>query len=87
MLIQLGAILAILSVYFGRLWGLAKGVFTDPQARLFVLGVLIAFLPAALIGAVAHSTIKSVLFNPFVVCISLIAGGLVLLVVDETALR
>ncbi len=83
-LIQLGAILAILSVYFARLWGLAKGIFTDPQARMFVIGVLIAFLPAALIGAAMHSTIKGVLFNPFVVCISLIAGGLVLLVVDET---
>jgi len=85
-LIQLGAILAILSVYFARLWGLAKGVFTDHQARVFVLGVLIAFLPAALIGAVMHSTIKNMLFNPFVVCISLIAGGLVLLVVDEMRL-
>lgn len=85
-LIQLGAILAILSVYFARLWGLAKGMFTDHQARVFVLGVLIAFLPAALIGVVMHSTIKNVLFNPFVVCISLIAGGLVLLVVDEMRL-
>lgn len=83
-LIQLGAILAILSVYFTRLWALAKGIFTDPQARIFVLGVLIAFLPAAVIGALAHSFIKGVLFNPFVVCITLIAGGLVLLAVDET---
>ncbi|PPD16250.1 MAG: undecaprenyl-diphosphatase [Methylobacterium sp.] len=83
-LIQLGAILAILSVYFARLWGLATGIFHDRQARLFVLGVLIAFLPAAVIGVFAHSIIKGVLFNPFVVCISLIAGGLVLLAVDET---
>jgi undecaprenyl-diphosphatase len=83
-LIQLGAILAILSVYFTRLWGLATGMFRDPQARTFVIGILIAFLPAAIIGALAHSTIKGLLFNPFVVCISLIAGGLVLLVVDET---
>jgi undecaprenyl-diphosphatase len=85
-LIQLGAILAILLVYSGRLWGLAKGVSTDPRARTFVLGVIIAFLPAALIGVVMHSTIKNVLFNPFVVCISLIAGGLVLLAVDEMRL-
>lgn len=82
-LIQLGAILAILSVYFWKLVGIAKGVFSERQTQIFVLGVLIAFLPAALIGAVMHSTIKTVLFNPFVVCISLISGGLVLLAVDE----
>ena len=82
-LIQLGAILAILSVYFWKLFGLAKGVFSDPGARRFVLGVLIAFLPAAIFGAMFHSLIKSVLFSPVVVCISLIIGGLVLLVVDE----
>src|SRR5258708_39262851 len=50
-LIQLGAILALLSIYFIRLWGLAVGMFTDPAARRFVIGVLVAFLPAAIIGA------------------------------------
>src|SRR3982750_4567495 len=48
-LIQLGAILAILSIYFSRLWNIAVGMFTDPAARRFVIGVLIAFLPAAVI--------------------------------------
>ena len=43
-LIQLGAILAILSIYFLRLWKIALGFFTDPAARRFVIGVLIAFL-------------------------------------------
>lgn len=83
-LIQLGAILAILTVYFGKLLFLAKGLFSDRRAQMFILAVLLAFLPAAVIGALAHSFIKSVLFSPLVVCISLIAGGLVLLVVDET---
>src|SRR4051812_37938973 len=45
-LIQFGAILALLSIYFFRLWRLAVGVFNDPAARKFVIGVLIAFLPA-----------------------------------------
>ena len=62
-LIQFGAILALLSIYFGRLWRLALGFFTDPAARRFVIGVLIAFLPAAVIGALAHDFIKGVLFN------------------------
>jgi undecaprenyl-diphosphatase len=83
-LIQLGAILAILSVYFGKLLALAKGMFSDRRSQMFILSILIAFFPAAAIGAMAHSFIKEVLFSPFVVCISLIAGGLILLVVDET---
>lgn len=83
-LIQLGAILAILLVYTRRLLQIAFALPTDPLARRFLIGVLIAFLPAAVIGALAHGFIKDVLFDPFVVCCSLIAGGLVLLVVDET---
>ena len=81
-LIQLGAILAILSIYFGRLWRIAMGMFTDPAARHFVIGVLIAFLPAAVIGAALHGFIKNQLFNPWVVCFSLIVGGAILLLVD-----
>jgi len=82
-LIQLGAILAILSVYFVRLLKIAIALPFDPEARRFVIGVLIAFLPAAIIGAAAHGFIKNVLFNPFVVCASLIVGGLILLWVDR----
>ena len=54
MLIQFGAILALLSIYFTRLWLLALGFFTDAQARHFVIGMLIAFLPAAVVGALAQ---------------------------------
>lgn len=82
-LIQLGAILAILSIYFVRLWNIAIGMFHDPAARRFVIGVLIAFLPAAIIGGIGHSFIKSVLFNPWVVCFTLISGGAILLWVDQ----
>ena len=86
-LVQLGAILAILLVYFRRLLDIALRLRTDPAARRFVLGVLLAFLPAAVIGALAHGFIKGVLFNPFLVCTTLIAGGLVLLVIDEMELE
>jgi undecaprenyl-diphosphatase len=86
-LIQFGAILALLSIYFARLWRLALGFFTDPAARYFVIGVLIAFLPAAVIGALAHNVIKSVLFNPWIVCFTLIAGGAVLLLIDQLDLK
>jgi len=83
-LIQLGAILAILSVYFKKLLDIALGLGSDPQKRRFVLAILVAFVPAAIIGGLFSKVIKAYLFNPFVVCTSLIAGGLVLLVVDET---
>jgi undecaprenyl-diphosphatase len=86
-LIQFGAILALLSIYFTRLWQLALGFFTDARSRYFVIGVLIAFLPAAIIGALAHNVIKNVLFNPWVVCFTLIAGGAVLLWVDMIDLK
>src|SRR2546427_11323283 len=77
-LIQFGAILALLSIYFVRIWHIATGMFSDPAARRFVLGVLIAFLPAAAVGALAHDVIKSVLFNVWIVCFTLIVGGAIL---------
>jgi len=86
-LIQLGAILALLSIYFTRLWQLALGFFTDATSRRFVIGVLVAFLPAAVIGAIAHDFIKNVLFNPWIVCFMLIAGGAVLLWIDALDLK
>ena len=78
-LIQFGAILALLSIYFFRIWQIAIGMFNDPAARRFVIGVLVAFLPAAIVGALAHDFIKSVLFNVWIVCFTLIVGGAVLL--------
>ena len=86
-LIQLGAILAILSIYFQRLLRIAIGALREAAPRRFVLGVLIAFLPAAIIGALAHSFIKGVLFNVWIVCTMLIVGGGVLLWVDRLRLR
>src|SRR5207248_8803038 len=85
-LIQFGAILALLSIYFVRLFKLAIGFFTDPDARRFILGVLIAFLPAAVVGALAHDFIKAVLFNVWIVCFMLIVGGAILIWVDQMEL-
>ena len=85
-LIQLGAILAILLVYFRKLLAVAVSLPSRPEARHFVVAVLIAFLPAAIIGGIFSKMIKFYLFNPWIVCSSLIAGGLVLLVIDDTPL-
>jgi undecaprenyl-diphosphatase len=86
-LIQLGAILALLSIYFTRLWALAINMFTDRAAARFVIGVLVAFLPAAVIGALAGSYIKLYLFDVRIVCIALIVGGFVLFAVDRMQLK
>jgi undecaprenyl-diphosphatase len=87
-LIQLGAILAILTVYFGRLLKILRDIPSDPRTRRFVLGILLAFLPAAVIGAAAHGFIKQVLFeSPMLICIMLIVGGFILLIVDRLDLR
>ena len=83
-LIQLGAILAILTVYFGRLLKIASDLPSDARTRRFVLGVLLAFLPAAFLGVIGHGFIKTVLFEtPKLICVMLLLGGLVLLWVDR----
>lgn len=85
-LIQLGAILAVVVLYFGRFWNILLRLPGDPSARRFVLSVLVAFLPAAVLGVLLHDFIKRVLFDsPTVQCISLIVGGVILLFIDRLA--
>ncbi|MBB6466066.1 undecaprenyl-diphosphatase [Aminobacter lissarensis] len=87
-LIQLGAILAILSVYAAKLWQMLTTLPSDPKTQRFVAGILIAFLPAAIVGALAHDFIKTVLFeSPRLICVMLILGGLVLLFLDKLDLK
>ena len=83
-LIQLGAILAIVTVYFTRLWRILLDLPRDRRTQMFVLAVLLAFLPAAVVGAAFHKIIKTILLeSPYLVCSTLIVGGLVLLIVDR----
>ena len=82
--IQLGALLAIISVYLKRLWFLATRWPFDPEARRFLIGLLVAFAPAVVIGFLAYGFIKTVLFEtPLVVCVALIVGGVILLLLDR----
>jgi len=85
-LIQLGAILAVVALYFARLWNVVLRLPSDPRARRFALSVLLAFLPAMVIGFALHDFIKQVLFeSPTLICTSLIVGGVVLLLIDRFA--
>ena len=87
-LIQLGAILAVLVVYFQRLWDVLVTLPSDPRSRRFALSVLVAFVPAVILGSLFYKFIKQVLFNsPEVICASLLIGGVVLLALDRFARR
>jgi undecaprenyl-diphosphatase len=81
--IQTGAILAIVSLYAQRLWQTVVGLPTQPQARRFTVNVLVGFFPAALAGFLFFDVIKGVLFSPMVVAFGFISGGLVILWVER----
>src|SRR5215470_8686165 len=83
--IQLGAILAVVVLFFPRLWRVLVGLPRDSAARRFAYAVILAFLPAAVLGALLHNFIKTVLFSPWVVVTTLVVGGLVILAVERLA--
>ena len=87
-LIQLGAILAIVAVYFQRLLGIASDALQrQPGALRFILGVVLASFPAALAGVLLHDFIKGVIYeSPMVISVMLILGGIVLLYIDQLKL-
>lgn len=82
--IQLGAILAVCAVYWQKLWHRLSRVLTDSEAQRFWIAIVIAFLPAALLGFLLHGIIKSYLFNPWTVSCALIVGGIAILVIERT---
>ena len=84
--IQLGAVLAILTVYFAKLWQVFSTVHRDPASLRFVVSVGLAFIPAVVVGVLVHDFIKTVLFeSPKLVAIMLVVGGVVLLFADRLA--
>ena len=81
--IQLGAILAVCWVYRERFTDAPPGSTSIRSAQRFVANIVIAFLPAAVVGVFAHRLIKEVLFSPWVVAVSLIVGGILILVIER----
>jgi undecaprenyl-diphosphatase len=81
--IQLGAILAIVWLYRERLVHALVAARREPASRRFLLNLLIAFLPAALVGFLAHDWIKARLFTPTVVAAALVGGGLLILLIER----
>src|SRR5688572_11410097 len=83
--IQTGAMLAIVWEYRRKFLGVALGLGSDPAARRFVLNLIVAFVPAALLGLVFGNAIKSHLFHPVPVAIAFIVGAFVILWVERRA--
>lgn len=83
--IQLAAILAVCWDYRARIARVAGGYRADPVQRRFVANLLVAFLPAAVLGVLFHGIIKTYLFNPLTVAAALVAGGLVILYIEKRA--
>jgi len=81
--VQLGAILAILWVYRAKLLGVALGLASEPADRRFARNVILAFIPALVLGFTLHGFIKGVLFNPWVVSVALVAGGVAILWIER----
>ena len=81
--IQLGAILAVCWEYRSRLQNVAENVAKDITAQRFILNLLIAFIPAALLGFAFHKEIKAYLFSPITVAIALILGGFSILAIKR----
>ena len=77
--IQTGAMLAIVWEYRAKFAGVVAGLARDRQARQFVINLVIAFMPAAVLGLAFGSYIKAALFKPVPVAIAFIVGGLVIL--------
>lgn len=80
--IQLGAILAVVWHYRATLWSLATRWLTDASERRLTLNLALGFLPAAVIGVLVHDWIKANLFSPTTVAAALIIGGVVMLLLE-----
>lgn len=77
--IQTGAILAVIIVYWGKLWATATSLGSSAASRRFVLNVLIGFAPAVVLGLLFGKAIKAHLFTPVVVATAFILGAFVIL--------
>jgi len=86
--IQLGAILAVCAIYYAKIFATIGGVIRrDPPSMRFALAIVVAFLPAAVIGVALHKYIKALLDKPIVIAVALIVGGIVILIIERFAQR
>ena len=87
LVIQTGAMLAVLWEYRARFGKALSGIVSDPAARRFWMLLAVAFIPAAVLGLAFGSMIKAQLFKPVPVALAFIAGGIVILWVERRGTR
>ena len=89
--IQFGAILSVVAVYWKKFWNVTVGLPTSPQARQFATNVIVAFLPAAILGATVFKYLKEYLLQPSfampVIAVTWILGGVLILILERMAPR
>ncbi|HEX8641210.1 MAG TPA: undecaprenyl-diphosphate phosphatase [Allosphingosinicella sp.] len=84
--IQLGAILAVIVLYWRTFWAVAVGLFTrSPESWRFVRNIALGFLPSAALGLALHNQIEGMLGNAMIVAWSLIIGGVAILAIERVA--
>ena len=77
-MIQLGAVLAVVVLYFEKLWGVFITLPSSPASRQFAAAVILAFFPSMLLGALLHDFI-----SPVVVSVTLVVGGILILLAER----
>jgi undecaprenyl-diphosphatase len=87
--IQFGAVLSVVAVYWGKFWDVLIGLPSRPQARQFVLNVVVAFLPSAILGVAIIKVINGFLLDPQralpVIAATWIVGGIIILLFERIA--
>jgi undecaprenyl-diphosphatase len=81
--IQTGAMLAVIWEYRVRLLGAVRGLGSEPAAQRFMLNLLVAFIPAAVLGLLFGKIVKEHLFHPVPVALAFIVGGFIILWVER----
>jgi undecaprenyl-diphosphatase len=82
-IIQFGAILSICTIYFEYLWRVTKAVPVNPNAQRFAVGLIIAFLPSAMLGVMLSDYIEQYLFSKWTVAIALVIGGIAIIFIEK----
>ncbi|MDB5670941.1 MAG: undecaprenyl-diphosphatase [Alphaproteobacteria bacterium] len=84
--IQLGAILAVVVLYWRTFLAVLAGlIHRQPESWRFVRNILVAFLPAAVIGLAIHKQVEAMLGSPLIVSIALVVGGFAILAIEKFA--
>jgi undecaprenyl-diphosphatase len=85
---QLGAIFAVVIFYRARLWSLLRGVLArDPASLRLLLSLACGFLPVVVIGLPLHKKIEAVLMAPAPIAVALVVGGVVMVVIERVRRR